>query len=79
MAPKYCAEIDTVQFRFRKDHVELEYLSVGTVIKKDRVDFALPRNGDSMTLKMHGFIDISEPPRQYSVEDLMKMLAEKKD
>jgi hypothetical protein len=80
--PKYCIQCDLLKVKLVKGgflsegETVLEYISNGIVVKTQTLPYLFT---DTLNIKISCFIDGDEPPKRYTVDDLMQMMAEKKE
>lgn len=80
MEPRYCAECDKIKIRFGKDKAHLDFISDMVVVKTETIDFRPPRDRDTLEINLTCFVRLEEaPPKRYSVDDLLAMIAAKKE
>lgn len=76
MAAKYGFECDEVKLVFHREETGLQFFSGGEMVKSQKIQYSCPKPGDTLSIRMCCFA-YDEPKRMYTVDDLMKMVAEK--
>jgi hypothetical protein len=80
MGAKYCIKCEEIRVKFKqggllkKDETVLEYLSGGEVAHTQTLPYLVT---DTLTIPTVCFVEV-EKPKEYTVEDLVQMIADKK-